>query len=295
MTDNSTILVIDDDLKNLQIVVSHFEESPHELLHAPNGVKGCDVALEEIPDLILMDWAMPLRNGIDSILWLKAKNATKDIPIVMTTGVMTTSEDLKEALEAGAIDFIRKPYDPLELTSRVEAALRLSKSYQQVRKKNQEIQELLDRERLFTERELAHKERELSIQAVNNHEKDQFLKEIEQRLRDFSKKASPDGEDWKKLIKDIREHTHPGNSWEKFVLHFEKVHPDFFSGLMSKYHNLTINELRMLAYIKIGMGNKEIATLTGVEPNSVKTFIYRLKKKMGLTSEINLRDQIQQL
>lgn len=289
------ILVVDDEVKNLQIVINHFESSPYELLHAPNGEVGCDIAYEETPDLILMDWAMPIRNGIDSILWLKAKSQTRDIPVVMTTGVMTTSEDLKEALEAGAIDFIRKPYDPLELTSRVEAALRLSQSYQEVKKKNLEIQQLLEREREFAERELAHKERELSIQAVNAHEKDQFLKEIEYRLLDFSKKDTPSEQDWKRLIKDIRDHTQVNNTWEKFMLHFEKVHPDFFNHLTSKHQSLTANELRMLAYIKIGMGNKEIATLTGVEPNSVKTFIYRLKKKMGLTPEDNLRDLVQQL
>lgn len=277
-------------MKNLQIVITHFEESPYELLHAPNGEVGCNIALKEEPDLILMDWAMPIRNGIDSILWLKAKSQTKDIPVVMTTGVMTTSEDLKEALEAGAIDFIRKPYDPLELTSRVEAALRLSKSYKEVKEKNLEIQLLLERERDYAERELAHKERELSIQAVNAHEKDQFLIEVEHRLLDFSKKLTPSEMDWKRMIKDIRDHTHANNSWEKFMLHFQKVHPDFFNTLTSRHHNLTTNELRMLAYIKIGMGNKEIASLTGVEPNSVKTFIYRLKKKMGLTPEDNLRD-----
>ncbi len=291
----SKILVVDDEVKNLQIVITHFENSPYELLHAPNGEVGCNIAYAEIPDLILMDWAMPIRNGIDSILWLKAKSRTKDIPVVMTTGVMTTSEDLKEALEAGAIDFIRKPYDPLELTSRVEAALRLSRSYQEVKQKNLEIQQLLEREREFAERELAHKERELSIQAVNAHEKDQFLKEIEYRLLDFSKKKAPSETDWKRLIKDIRDHTHAHNSWERFMLHFEKVHPDFFNTLTAKHHNLTTNELRMLAYMKIGMGNKEIASLTGVAPNSVKTFIYRLKKKLGLTPEDHLRDLVQQL
>ena len=287
--------MVDDEVKNLQIVITHFENSPYELLHAPNGEVGCNIALEEFPDLILMDWAMPIRNGIDSILWLKAKTKTKDIPVVMTTGVMTTSEDLKEALEAGAIDFIRKPYDPLELTSRVEAALRLSRSYQEVKQKNTEIQQLLERERQFAERELAHKERELSIQAVNAHEKDQFLKEVEHRLMDFSTRHAPSEQDWNRLIRDIRDHTHVNNNWEKFMMHFEKVHPDFFNLLNARYKHLTTNELRMLAYIKIGMGNKEIAVLTGVEPNSVKTFIYRLKKKMGLTPEDNLRDRIQQL
>lgn len=282
------ILVVDDDTKNLNVVITHFQDSPYELLHAPNGKQGCHVAVEELPDLILMDWAMPLMNGIDATLWLKAKTVTKDIPVVMTTGVMTSSEDLQEALEAGAIDFIRKPYDPLELTSRVQAALRLSESYNELKKKNAEIAELLERERAFLERELAQKDRELSMQAVHAHEKDQFLKSIEERISStFYNDDIPDN--IKKLLKEVKEHTHTESSWQKFMMHFASVHPDFFTSLNTRFTNLTTNEMRMLAYLKIGMANKEIATLTGVEPNSVKTFIYRLKKKLRLDEETNLR------
>ena len=289
------ILVVDDDTKNLGVVVSHFQTSPYELMHAPNGKEGCKIAEKEFPDLILMDWAMPMMNGIDAILWLKAKSATKDIPIVMTTGIMTTSEDLREALEAGAIDFIRKPYDPLELTSRVEAALRLSQSYKELKKKNEEIAELLTRERDYMERELAHKDRELSLQAVHTHEKDQFLKSIETRIGDYIKIPEEFPNSFKRLQKEINDHFNSDASWEKFMLHFDKVHPDFFAKLNRSYPKLTTNELRMLAYIKIGMGNKEIAKLTGVEPTSVKTFIYRLKKKLKLSPDINLRDKIKKL
>lgn len=289
------ILVVDDDTKNLGVVVSHFQDSPYELMHAPNGKEGCKIAEKELPDLILMDWAMPLMNGIDAILWLKAKSITKDIPVVMTTGIMTTSEDLKEALEAGAIDFIRKPYDPLELTSRVEAALRLSQSYQELKKKNAEINKLMDRERTFMERELAFKDRELSMQAVHTHEKDQFLKVVEDRIREAIEDREGFPGNLKRIIKSIDEHNNSDGSWEKFMLHFSQVHPEFFEKLNEQYHHLTTNELKMLAYIKIGMGNKEIARLTGVEPNSVKTFIYRLKKKMEIPVEIDLREHIKSL
>ncbi len=289
------ILVVDDDTKNLGVVVKHFQETPYELIHAPNGKQGCKVALEELPDLILMDWAMPMMNGIDATLWLKAKTVTKDIPVLMTTGVMTTSEDLKEALEAGAMDFMRKPYDPLELTSRVEAALRLSQSYKELKQKNFEISELLEREKEYLERELAHKDRELSLQAVGSHEKNEFLRTVEGRIDAILHGKDEVYDHLRKLQKEIHEHLNTEESWEKFMLHFEKVHPDFFSKLNARFSKLTTNELRMLAYIKIGMGNKEIAQLTGVEPTSVKTFIYRLKKKMRLPAEINLREQIKQL
>ena len=292
---SAKILVVDDDTRSLQVVVNHFSDTNYELIHAPNGELGCQVAFDELPDLILMDWAMPLMNGIDAILWLKAKAETKGIPIVMTTGVMTESKDLKEALEAGAVDFIRKPYDPLELTARVDAVLRLSESYRDIQRKNQEIETLLSREKELMGREIAHKERELSMQAVNIYEKNEFLRGLISNISNVVKSIEEAPDKFKGVIKEIEEHIDLENSWEKFMLHFEQVHPDFFSKVHERFANLTVNELRMLAYLKIGMGNKEIARLTGVEPASVKTFIYRLKKKMNLSADDNLREMMMHL
>ncbi len=268
------ILVIDDDSKNLQVVLEAFRSHPHEILHAPGGSTGLQVVSTELPDIILLDWAMPEMSGIEVIHLLKADPATSEIPVIMTTGIMTSSADLKEALEAGATDFVRKPYDNLELISRVQATLRHSFTERQ----NKEL----------LEKELEQKERELSLMAMQAYEKNKFLSELENQLRQLRQR--PVDASFSRIFKEIRREKNDQGSWDSFSLHFQKVHPHFFTELKTSFPELTTNDLRISSYIKIGMSNKEIAQVVGVEAGTVKTNMHRLKKKLNLTADDSLRD-----
>ena len=75
-------------------------------------------------------------DGITYIKELKKTEATKDIPVIMATAVMTDSEHLKIALDAGAVDYVRIPVDKVELTARIYSMLELSKSYRQIKELN---------------------------------------------------------------------------------------------------------------------------------------------------------------
>ncbi|HAA18443.1 MAG TPA: hypothetical protein DCR93_20665 [Cytophagales bacterium] len=282
----STILVIDDDDNNLDVIMEYFKDRPYRILFAHNGQRGYEVAVAEVPDLIISDWAMPLMNGIDLTLKLKATRATKDIPVVIATGVMTSAEDLKEALEAGAIEYIRKPYNPLELTARVNAALVLSQTIQESQRQNEEIK------RLMQER-LDLKERELSIQALQSKEKMQFISEVQADLADLGREAKLKSEDsFVRLQRKLNRAVQEDRSDENFMLHFEGVHTDFFNKVKDRSDNLTANDLRLIAYIKLGMNNKEVAQMAGVEVGTVKTNLNRLKKKLQLAGEDSLRQYV---
>ena len=89
-----------------------------------------------------MDWEMPVMNGIQTLQHLKKDSLTMDIPVIMTTGSMTSVTDLQLALEAGAVDYLRKPVEVVELIARVNAALRLTKAYQTIKKNNERLQEV---------------------------------------------------------------------------------------------------------------------------------------------------------
>jgi signal transduction histidine kinase len=110
---------------------------------------GVMVARKFIPDIIICDWEMPVMNGIDAIKNLKQDDLTKDIPIIMATGVMTSPENLNTALTAGAIDYIRKPIDPIELLARINSSLKLAKSYTEIKQKNNKITEQIEKLRLL--------------------------------------------------------------------------------------------------------------------------------------------------
>jgi len=133
-----TILIADDLPENLQIIAEALKDSniEHKIIRAINGKILCELAEKRIPDLIITDWEMPEMNGIEAIKYLKQNEETKDIPIIMCTGIMTTSENLKTAIDCGAVDYIRKPIDNIELQSRVYSMLKLSDSYKTIKDQN---------------------------------------------------------------------------------------------------------------------------------------------------------------
>jgi CheY-like chemotaxis protein len=133
-----TILIADDYPENLQIIVEalHTSKINHKVIRAVNGKVLCELAEKRIPDLIITDWEMPVMDGIEAIKYLKSIQSTRDIPIIMCTGIMTTSQNLKMAIDSGAVDFIKKPIDSIELQARVYSMLRLSDSYLTIKEQN---------------------------------------------------------------------------------------------------------------------------------------------------------------
>lgn len=130
-----TILVADDQPDNLRTIVDYLKDSgvEYEILIAPNGKTACEIAEKKLPDLIITDWEMPVMNGIETIKYLKNGELTRDIPVIIATGVMTSAENFKTALEAGAVDFVRKPVDKTELIARVNSMLDLSDSFKKIK------------------------------------------------------------------------------------------------------------------------------------------------------------------
>ncbi len=119
------ILVADDDRFVHMFIENAIESEHHDyrIISAFNGQEACDLAFSQEVDLIIMDWEMPVMNGIDALDYIKSDPNTADIPII----VITSTGNLQTAFEAGAIDFIRKPLDRIELLVRVKSALSMFK------------------------------------------------------------------------------------------------------------------------------------------------------------------------
>ncbi len=145
-----TILLIDDDPNYIQGMRHALVDGGYEILVATNGQLAFTIAQKHLPDVILTDWDMPDLDGIGTIRLLKQEPSLADIPVIMVTGSMTNSDSLKTALEAGAMDFIRKPVDMIELLARVNTALKLAESTQTIKEQNYELSGALQmRERLM--------------------------------------------------------------------------------------------------------------------------------------------------
>jgi len=132
------ILVADDSELSYKIISEILEivGIGVKLFYAEDGKKACDMALETIPDLILMDVIMPEINGIDAIKILRANPLTTEIPII----VLSASESLNSAYEAGANDFISKPFQKYELLIKVRSALNLVQKIKEIRKQKEELE-----------------------------------------------------------------------------------------------------------------------------------------------------------
>jgi two-component system cell cycle response regulator len=125
------ILVIDDLPENVFILQDRLVQEEYEVITAYDGNGGIEKAYSELPDLILLDVMMPDISGFEVCKILVNDERTKHIPIILVTA-RAGAEDTKEGLEAGAFDYIKKPFNRVELMARVKSALKLSDANQQV-------------------------------------------------------------------------------------------------------------------------------------------------------------------
>jgi two-component system cell cycle response regulator len=121
------ILVIDDLPENVFILQDRLENEGYEVITAYDGSTGIEKAHTNMPDLILLDVMMPDITGFEVCKILVNDQKTKHIPIILVTA-KAGAEDTKEGLEAGAFDYIKKPFNRVELIARVKSALKLSEA-----------------------------------------------------------------------------------------------------------------------------------------------------------------------
>lgn len=145
-----TVLIVEDDNELRESLHADFELEGLTVLTATSGSEAVTTVRRLKPDLILMDIWMPVMDGIEATKIIKADQETKHIPVVMLTAA-DKKEDIVKGLEAGAIDYITKPFFMPELKARIKAVLQHKIMYDELKR----IQDTLIRnERLSTMREL---------------------------------------------------------------------------------------------------------------------------------------------
>jgi two-component system sensor histidine kinase/response regulator len=139
------ILIVDDEADNLQLIVESIEQmgSCYNILLANSVFKAIQIIKRNLPDLIITDWEMPSVDGLDLIRMVQDDPEIRHIPILMCTGVMVSADHLKAALEAGAVDYIRKPFDKIELNARLNSMMKLSESTKKIRDLNEKKERIL--------------------------------------------------------------------------------------------------------------------------------------------------------
>lgn len=136
------ILVIDDSPTNLKLLTQMLSEQGYNVRVAPNGKLALQSVLTIPPDLILLDIIMPKMDGYEICEQLKADERTRDIPVIFLSG-LNEAIDKVQAFAAGGVDYITKPFEPLEILARIENHLRLRSLQLQLREQNAQLQLLL--------------------------------------------------------------------------------------------------------------------------------------------------------
>jgi response regulator RpfG family c-di-GMP phosphodiesterase len=262
------ILIVDDHPENIQLIAEIIKVSfPNARLFQAIRT---DIAIELCTwtkfDLIISDWEMPEKTGIDLIRSLKADQATRHIPVIIVTAIMLTAENLDIALSAGAHDYLRSPVDPLELTARVSAALKLTQCH---------LQEIKEKDRQLMEKTLIHvKHNEFSSDLIRQ------LQPLLEMYKDIPEAMKIVGNSIASIEQKIKE-----DSWKSFEVAFQNIHVDFTQNLLLKHPCLTKSELRLCTLLKLDMNTKDIAAMLFHSPESLKVSRSRLRTRLGMTEE----------
>lgn len=120
---DTTILILEDEAAISEMLRFTLESSGFNVVSADDDLSAKRILADLRPDLILLDWMLPGKSGIDIAKQLKTDETTKDIPIIMLTA-RGEEDDRIRGLEVGADDYITKPFSPRELIARIKAVLR---------------------------------------------------------------------------------------------------------------------------------------------------------------------------
>jgi two-component system phosphate regulon response regulator PhoB len=120
---NATVLVVEDEPQIQELVAVNLEHAGHRVVRASSAEEAEAAIRTELPDVLLLDWMLPGESGLAFARRLRGDPRTRDLPILMLTARAMEADKLS-GLEAGADDFITKPFSPKELAARIKAVLR---------------------------------------------------------------------------------------------------------------------------------------------------------------------------
>ncbi len=227
------ILIVDDDSKSIDVLYKILDQNNFWVYCAVNGQKSIDIAHEKRPDLILTDWEMPGVTGIDIIKELQQDPKTAKIPVIMVTGIMLTSENLNTALQAGAMDYVRKPIDEIELLARIRSTLRLVEEMN----KNIELQRIVaEKQQNELQLKLQLSETELMNASLRLIQNSWIFNNIIEKLSEFAHQCLQKKQDkLSELISYIKTSSLAVN-WQEFNIQTSKIHIIFMGYMTNILH-----------------------------------------------------------
>ncbi|MGS2726822.1 tetratricopeptide repeat protein [Psychroserpens sp. BH13MA-6] len=186
-------------------------------------------------------------------------------------------EILKQKEQAGKL---RNNILIIAILSLLIIASLLFYAIRQKMKKNKVIRENLNKD-------LEYKTKELTTHALHLAKKNEVLNDLKEKAKVFKADTNADP-GYQMLIQTINFDLQDDNNWENFRKYFEEVHKDFNANAQKKYPNITPNDLRLMALLKMNLSSKEIANILNISSDGIKKARQRLRKKMGINPNDSL-------
>jgi two-component system, OmpR family, phosphate regulon response regulator PhoB len=120
---SATVLVVEDEPQIQELVAVNLEHIGHKVLRASSAEEAEAAIRNALPDVLVLDWMLPGESGVAFARRLRADERTRELPILMLTA-RAMEQDKISGLEAGADDYLTKPFSPKELAARIKAVLR---------------------------------------------------------------------------------------------------------------------------------------------------------------------------
>lgn len=169
--------------------------------------------------------------------------------------------------------------------------LELSKKENALKSSEEQI-EMLKSEKL--QAEIKSKNQELATSTMHLINKNEFINGMKQTLGNIIKRSKNQEvkNEISKLIQNIEKNIQQDDDWEHFAIHFDEVHGDFLQHLKNDFPNLSPQEMKLSAYLRMNLSTKEIAQLLNISVRGVEIARYRLRKKLDLDRSVNLQEFI---
>lgn len=259
------VLVVEDDNCNVQVVKFALEDD-YEVIVAYNGLDAINMIPEVKPDFILLDWCMPVMDGLETLKHLKKDEVSKTIPVAMLTGSKIETEDLLLAYRYGVIDFIRKPFNMLELKARAKSILEVSRFYKT---------------------EIKKREVSLASYAIQLSEANEFLLETAAKIQVSNSKQVSNPS----IINTIKHSFNAkvvSSAMKQFGEHFLNIHEGFDKNLLKVHPDISPAEMKLASFLRLNLNTKEISAILHQTPDSIRVSRTRLRRKFNLDSDTNL-------
>jgi len=274
--DIKNILIVDDSEDDILVTTLFLASNKnYNLLTANNGKDAYEITISNTIDLILMDWEMPDLSGLETIVLIKSLEKNKEIPIIILTGRKTDSVDLANALDSGAVDYIRKPLQINELNARIRSVFRIVEYQEKILRIQNQI---YNQEVKFKENEIF--EKSLQLAQFSN-----FIEDILKKLTDLSNSENENINQELNSLKNSIQINSKKQFWNDFEIQFDNLNSEFYKKLLQNFPDLSPNERKLCAFLKMNLSSKEIANITFQNINAIDVARYRLRHKLGLTKE----------